>query len=240
MTFLTGLKAIQELKDKAAAESNRRDFIKYNWFSLKNGETARVRFLQEIDQDSPNYDEEAGLARVVIQHQAPGLDGWKRKLLCTNAEDDGSPCLPCEIRKAQGWEAFPKKKSMLYVNVLVNPGEDNEEVAVLSQSLFGNGVVTTLLEYAGDEDLGGSITDREWKISRTGEGKDTRYTAVGYPAKGFKTKASDYELFDLSDVVPDIEYDAQERYLSAVLKPRDENPDAQVEEKTADKDFLGW
>ena len=237
MTFLTGLKKIQELREKAEEQSSRKDFVKYNWFTLKPGESSRVRFLQEIDPESPSYDEAAGTARIVIQHQAPGAEGWKRKLVCTNPEDDGSPCLPCEIRKSQGWEAMPKKKSMIYLNLLADVGGDEEEVAVLGQSIFGNGIINTLLEHLSDEELGdGSITDREWKITRHGEGKDTKYIATAYPKKEFATKVSDYELFDLRDVVPDIEYDNQERYLAAVMPKKEEV----VEEKTADKDFLGW
>lgn len=240
MAFVSGLKAINALKEKAEADKKFSDRPKIPYFTLKDGESKRVRFLQEIDEESPHYNDEAGKALILLIHTGPGPEGWKRKAQCTDLEGDGQ-CFPCEQREAGNYQDWKKKKAFLYVNVLENPGTDAEQVTVLNQSLFGNGIAQTLVEYASDEEMGGSITDREWKITRQGESTDTRYTATAYPTKEFDKSAGDYELHDLTQAVADVPYEQQEKFYTFGGKSDDSaEVGGETPKKSADQDFLGW
>lgn len=231
MGIITGLKALNELKERTAESSRKRA----DFFRLKDGESMRVRFLQELDEESPHYDPDAGTAVIIPEHTGPGKEGWKRRAQCTIAE---GACYPCERRAAGEYEDWRKARHVMYINVLENPGTDEEKVSVLGQSVFGNGIIQTLVEYASDDEMGGAITDREWKISRQGERTDTRHTATAYPAKEFDTPAGKYELFDLTEVVAHVPYENQERFYTSGLHLEEE--DEEVKPKRESKDFLGW
>lgn len=242
MAFIKGIKAIQELKAKAEAEkAERSDRQKTDFFKLKSGESIKVRFLQEVDEDSPNYDPELDTALIVMEHQAPGPDGWKRRAQCTI--DEGH-CYPCERRAAGEAKDWKRAKSIMYINVLEEPGTDKERVTVLGQSVFGNGIIQTLIEYAGDEEMGGSITDREWKIKREGENTESKHHATAYPAKEFDVKPIEYKdkMFDLTKIVPQVPYERQEAYYNSLNTARREGDagDEKRPERKRDGDYLGW
>lgn len=241
MAFVQGIKAIKELREKAEREKaarGDRDRPKTTFFKLEDGESRRVRFLQELDEESPNYNAEAGLALIMIEHQGPGPDGWKRRAQCTLEEGQ---CYPCEQRAAGDYENWRKPKSVMYLNVLENPGSDDEKVSVLSQAVFGQGIIQTLIEYASDEEMGGSITDREWKITRNGEGTESKHIATAYPTKEFDKPVTDYELFDLTQTVAKVPYERQEAFYTSNGKRADgDNNGKGKGDKPKDNDFLGW
>jgi len=37
---------------------------KYRWLKLADGQAVKIRFLEELDEDSANYSEDRGLAMV--------------------------------------------------------------------------------------------------------------------------------------------------------------------------------
>lgn len=214
-----------EVQRKKEAQDN-----KATWFALKDGQSAKVRFLQELDGDSPNYSEKNDLGFIAVEHVGPGTDGWRRKALCTADEGD---CFPCEQRRLD-WENWKKASSRLYINVLVNPGEDDEFVAILSQGTSSKAVTPTLIEYAGET---GSISDRVWKITRNGEKTDTSYTIVAFDKKEFDKGVEEYELFDLDKAVRHVPYDEQEAFF--VVAPAGGKDERPTEEK-AKADFTTW
>lgn len=239
MAFVKGMKAIAELKEKAEKEkASRSDRVKIDFFKLDDGESRRVRFLQEIDEDSPNYNPEMDVAVIMLEHQGPGPDGWKRRGQCTI--DEGR-CFPCEQRAAGNTDYRPAK-SVMYLNVLEKPGTEEERVTVLSQAVFGNGIIQTLLEYAGDEEMGGSITDREWKVSRNGQGKDSKHTATAYPSKEWETPVTDYKdkMFDLTKAVVKPAYENQEAFYNSLGRKDGEEGRSEGRRKDAKDDMLGW
>ena len=197
------------------------------WFGLKDGESKKVRFLQELDADSPNYSEKNDLGFIAVEHVGPGSDGWRRKALCTADEGD---CYPCEQRRVD-WENWKKASSRLYINVVENPGED-ETVSILSQGTSAKSITPTLIEYAGET---GSITDRVWKITRNGTGTDTSYTIVAFDKKEFDKSVEDYELADLDKAVRHVPYDEQEAFYGASQPAeRSDTPEAKK------GDFASW
>lgn len=225
------VKGLGKIKDYNAEVQRKREAAdnKVVWFSLDDGKSAKVRFLQELDGDSPNYSEKNDLGFIAVEHVGPGDNGWRRKALCTADEGD---CFPCEQRRLD-WENWKKASSRLYINVLVNPETDEEFVAVLSQGTSAKAITPTLIEYAGET---GSITDRVWKITRNGLKTETSYTPVAFDKKEFEKSVEDYELFDLDRCVRHVPYDEQEAFFvpsesAATAKP--------VEEKAQD-DFTKW
>jgi len=203
MSIVKGLSNINKRveQDNAPRESG----PKINWLKLKDGETVGLRFLQELDESSPNYNEKAGLGFLAIEHQAGG--NFLRRALCTM--DEEGRCFGCEQHN-RDFKAGWRQKSRLYVNVLVLREGAEPEVAVLAQGNGPKSVTGWLLEYAGDA---GTITGQRFKYKRTGSGqKDTSYTLT--PGKFDDTvyDVTQHELFDLDTAVRDIPYEQQEAY----------------------------
>ena len=65
MTVVKGLKNINALVEKPKTESSG---IKVRWVKLADGQSAKIRFVNELDSDSAHYNEGRGLAVVVSEH----------------------------------------------------------------------------------------------------------------------------------------------------------------------------
>jgi len=78
MSIIKGLKNIEAVLDKTKVENSG---AKVNWLKLDDGESVQIRFVSELDADSPNYDEKRGLAIVISEHTNP--EDYKRKAACT-------------------------------------------------------------------------------------------------------------------------------------------------------------
>lgn len=159
MGFVTGLAGIREQQAKQPQNEDFADRPKAEWVSLKDGESVKVTPLQEIDEGSPNYNADMGLAIFSLQHSNP--DNWKKNAECTVDEGD---CYGC----AQGW----RQKTVFYINVLVEEKGRKPYVGILSRGLGKGSVAQSLLNMAADEDYNNSITDKTFKFARTGSTKD--------------------------------------------------------------------
>lgn len=177
---------------------------KTDWVKLKDGDSIRVVFLQEFDEDSENYSSKNGLLALHTQHQAG--TNWRNTAQCT-IETEGA-CYACERNREeprQGWA----QKQRLYVNVLVDDGENKPYVAVLSQSTSAQSITPSLLEQATEL---GTITDKWFKITRRGTEKDTSYILTPLRAHDENVEGYADDLFDLDTVVPNPSYDQQEAH----------------------------
>jgi hypothetical protein len=221
----------EEVARKRAAADD--DGKKAVWFKLADGESKKVRFLQELDGDSPNYSEKNDLGFVAVEHTGPGADGWKRRALCT--ADEGE-CYPCQKRR-EDWENWKKPGTRLYINAVVNPGEDDEEVVIIAQGTSAKSITPNLLDYAGET---GSITDRVWKIKRDGTGTDTSYTASAFDKKEFDKSVEDYELHDLNKAVRNVPYEDQQAYFEPAGSSRSEGESTEKPKASSDGDFSTW
>lgn len=186
------------------------DRIKVPFFKLADGKATKVRFLQEFDTESPNYNEQAGLGFLAVEHQSP--KDFKKRAMCT--ADEGE-CYGCE-QYSSGVKEF-RPKSKLYINVLVDTVDDDgmpvKKVQVLSQGNGGKSVTPALLEAAGEF---GSVTNRQFKIKRTGAGvSDTSYTLTPLDKDDDKYDVTQHEMFDLEKVVYNIPYADQKAYYDA-------------------------
>jgi hypothetical protein len=208
MGIVTGLNAI----NKAIEQPNyTNDGPKGRWLKVNDGQSLKVRFLQEIDPDSPTYNNEAGLGIVAIEHQNP--KDYKRKAVCT-IEDEGQ-CYGCEEYRRDpksGWKSKPR----FYINVLVNDGKEEPFVAIMSQGIGPKSATAEISQYAAET---GSITNLDWKLKRSGTATDTNYSIIPLPtANASAIDMSKYELFDLKTVaVRTVPYTDQENFYKGIV-----------------------
>jgi len=204
-SLITGLAAIQEQIDKQNRDFDS-DAPKARWLKLKGGDSAKVLFLQEFDEGSPNYNPEMGTVLLAVEHNNPGPNMYTRKALCT--KDEGA-CVGCEMNKAnpkKGWN----QKMRLYANALVNDGKNEPYVAIVSQGLGGKSITPALAQMAVDY---GGITKTLFRITRTGsEMSNTSYTII--PLVGADLPDTDgLELYDLKEVATrKIDYEKQAEF----------------------------
>ena len=212
MGMVTGLAAMNKQME---SKSSGGDGQKGRWLQLKDGQSVKIRFLQEIDPDSKNYLEKAGVAFIAVEHTNP--KDYKRKALCT-VEDQGR-CFGCEQHRRDpkaGW----KGKSRFYANVLVDDGAEAPYVAIFSQGAGPKSATPEIINYAGET---GSITNLNWKLKRTGTGTDTNYSIIPLPtADAAAIDLDKYELFDLQKTaVRDVQYDEQENFYMGITSEAD-------------------
>ena len=207
MGIVTGLAAMNKQMEQ---KSQTGDSQKGRWLQLKDGQSLKIRFMQEIDADSKSYVEKAGLAFIAVEHTNP--KDYKRKALCT-IEDQGR-CFGCEQHRRDpkaGW----KGKSRFYANVLVDDGTEDPYVAIFSQGAGPKSATPEIINYAGET---GSISNLNWKLKRTGTSTDTNYSIIPLPtADAAAIDFDKYELFDLSKTaVRDVAYDEQESFYLGI------------------------
>jgi hypothetical protein len=204
MGIVKGLKGLNQVMDKP--QVNGGEGSKARWVKLEDGESVKVRFLQELDPDSPNYNEKLGLGFIAVEHTNP--KDYRRKALCSM--DDQGKCFGCEQHR-KDYKAGWKGRSRLYINVLVDNGKDDPFVAILSQGSSGKTITPTLIEYAGEM---GSITNLMWRIKRTGTKTDTSYTIIPLQKDEAPFDHSSLELYKLEDsAVRDLPYTDQEAFF---------------------------
>jgi hypothetical protein len=211
-SVITGLAKIKEELAKRPSSGDFEEKDPARWVSLKDGDSFKVTFLNEIDEGSPNYDANRGVAVLSTQHANP--ENWRKTAACTANEGD---CYGC----ANSW----RQKYVLYFNALVDDGKEAPYVAIFSRALGKGSIAQALVDMASDEDFDHSVTDKTFKLSRTGKTKDdTTYTLSPLPkksvykevvdAKNNKVDLKDAELFDLPKYIFTVSPERQEAYYN--------------------------
>ena len=221
MGLVKGLSALTATIDKASTTNS--DSPKGRWLKLNDGQSVKIRFMQELDPDSPTYLEKAGLGFIAVEHTNPR--DYRRKALCSL--DDQGRCFGCEMHRRDpkaGW----KGKSRLYINILVDDGEEEPYVAIFSQGAGPKSATPEIIQYAGET---GSISNVTWRLKRTGEKTDTNYSIIPLPTADSKPiDLEKYELFDLEKAaVRDVPYNEQEAFYMGDSSSQDTNSSSNVE-----------
>jgi len=204
MGIVRGLNALNQQMEKSEYSG---DGQKGTWLKINDGQSVKIRFMQEIDPNSPNYNEKAGTAFIAVEHTNP--DHYQRKALCS-IEDQGR-CFGCEMHRRDPKAKWGGKKRF-YANVIVDDGSKDPYVAILSQGLGPKAITESVIAWAGET---GSITNTNWKVKRTGSGAtDTSYSAIPLPTASVEPIDFDkYEMFDLEKTaVRDVPYAEQEAF----------------------------
>jgi hypothetical protein len=201
MSITRGLKDINALLDKPKYESGGE---KVRWLKLADGQSAKIRFIEELDEDSSSYSEARGLAVVVKEHTNP--KDYKRKALDT-MDSEGRDWAEEMSRKdpKAGWKA----RLRFYCNVLVDDGLEPPYVAVWSQGIGKQSAFNNLREYALET---GSISNMSWKIKRNGQGTETSYTLIPTSPDSEPFDWSGHTPFNLEKVVRHVPYAEQESF----------------------------
>ena len=199
MSAIKGLKNLNALLEKPKYEGT-----KVRWLKLADGQSATIRFVEELDADSPYFDANRGEACVFAEHTNP--KDYKRKAACT-MESLGR-CFGCEMARKEpksGWRA----RLRFYTNVLVNDGTEDPYIAVWSQGISKQSAFNTIREYALET---GSISNLEWKLKRNGQGTETNYTLIPSKPDSEPFKWDGFEYFNLEKVVREVPYPEQEAF----------------------------
>jgi hypothetical protein len=224
MGYLDGLASVKERLDSKANSGDFEDRIKATWLTVQPNTSVKITPLQELDEGSPNYSKKMGKARFVLLHSHP--DDFKKTAPCTI--DEGA-CYGCE----QGWY----QKVSLYINVLVDDGVNKPYVAIWSRGLGKQGVARQLYNIASDEDFGYSVTDKSFKLSRTGKGNDSAYDLAQLPKTLVKdVEAFADEIFDIDKALFKVTYDRQEAYFEGEGGKADK-PKAEVSDDSVNADW---
>lgn len=255
---LRGLAAYRARKEEAERRAAERARPKVLKFALeKDGDSAVVRFAQEMDFDAKHAGEAIGY--VNVEHVNPDqVNGWKNRGNCTK-ESQGA-CYPDELvadetvdwNDRKGW----KQKEMFRINVIAGEprevtfkntrGNDSTKayatdvdqktgdgtVYLLEQGTF-NGIYDALAEMATDDE---TITEHYYKIKRKGsEWNNTSYIVTkGKEIPKDAKDLSEFELYDIDEQVPEIPYAQQKAfYWNGV-----ERPDV-VSPVSEDKELVG-
>jgi hypothetical protein len=207
MGIVKGLAAMNKAMDRPTSSDSG---TKGRWLQVKDGQSVKIRFLQEIDPDSTNYNDKAGCGFIAIEHTNP--KDYRRKALCT-IEDLGQ-CFGCEQHRRDlkaGWKGRPR----FYINVLVDDGTEAPYVAIFSQGTGAKSATPEISQYAVET---GSISNLTWKLKRTGEKTDTNYSIIPLPTA--EVKPIDFESLELFDLektaVRNVVYAEQEGFYMGV------------------------
>lgn len=200
MSVIKGLAAIQQEIAKRPQGGDFEDRPQARYVAVKDGQSVKMIVLQEIDEDSPNFNKDLGTAIFVLMHTNP--DNWRKSAKCT--ADEGE-CFGCK----KGW----KQKILLFVNVLIDDGKEEPYVAIFNKGLGKGSVAQSLINMAADEDFDNSVSDKTFKFARTGEKTKTQYSLDALP-KPHTKNLSDYadKLFDLEKYVFTVKPEKQEAY----------------------------
>lgn len=201
MGIVRGIKAIQE----ATAPRESVEYVKATWLKLKDGDDVTLRFVNELDADSPSYDVGRGLAVVVDEHQPPGPEGFKRHALCT-MESQGK-CWACEqVAVDKKW----RSKQKFYINVLIDDGKNDPYVALWAMGTYRNDKFTMIKDHFVENN---SISNLSWRLKRTGVGvENTSYTFYPKQVDTKPFKWPEIEPFDIEAVLRDVPYAEQARF----------------------------
>jgi hypothetical protein len=208
MSVIKGLKNINALLDKPKYDE---DSPRVRWLKLADGQAVKIRFIEELDEDSANYAEDRGLALVVKEHTNP--KDYKRKAVDT-MDTEGRDWAEEMHRKdpKAGWRA----RLRFYCNVLVDDGIEEPYVAIWSMGVSKQSAFNTIREYALET---GSISNLTWKLKRNGQGTETSYTLIPSAPDAEPFAWAEVKPYPLESALKKIPYAEQEAFYLGFDSP---------------------
>ena len=208
MGVIKGLQNINDLLDKPKYDESK---PRVKWLKLADGQAAKIRFVEELDEDSPNYSADRGLALVVKEHTNP--KDYRRKAVDT-MDTEGRDWAEEMHRKdpKAGWRA----RLRFYCNVLIDDGVEEPYVAIWSMGVGKQSPFNTVREYALET---GSISNLTWKVKRNGVGTETSYTLIPGAPDTEPFDWGSHEPFPLESALSKIPYAEQEAFYLGFDSP---------------------
>ena len=208
--------SLKTLKDLEKNIPNKSGGSVKKFFSISSGETFKIRFRQELTEDSKYYDEEAGTAITVPVVTSP--INWKWRAASTSGlEKYNYRCWASEqISKDTRWRPKPH----LIINVAVETEPGTWEPRIIDTTFNQRHIGLILIEYAKEF---GTITDRYYKYSRTGSGaQDTNYTLIPLDQSPMPDNIKSLPMHDLNNVYMTLPYEKQEAFFTTGELSKDE------------------
>lgn len=208
MGIITGLKNIEAAMERPTSSGSG---PKVRWLKLEDGQSLKIRFVNEIDEDSKLYNEDRGLAIVVKEHTNP--KDYRRKAVDT-MEEEGRDWAEEMHRKdpKAGW----KGRLRFYINVLVDDGMEDSYVAVWSMGVMKSPTFDTIREYAMESE---GISNMTWKLKRSGKGTETTYILIPGERDSEPFNWSKHEAFPLENAIRKVPYAEQEGFYLGFDNP---------------------
>lgn len=237
------LKALkQELDTQAAARAEREangggSFQKAvrDYELLKESSSIKFRLMQELDTDAEFYDADRGIGLVTPIHQTPfGVKPF-RAARCTK-ESEGN-CYGCERyanrddENAKGW----RPQTTVYVNALAEV--DGEFKPFVFGQKARSALVEFLIEYSGETN---TVTDVVLKLTKSGVGKDTKYTVLQLRTKPEDFPIGDHPIFPVEQAIANIEYAKQPAFYGGAVASAEEGTTAPVKVAATTADDDAW
>jgi hypothetical protein len=201
MSVVKGLKNINALLDKPKYDS---DKPRVRWLKLADGQSVKIRFMEELDEDSANYSAERGLSLVVKEHTNP--KDYRRKAVDT-MDVEGRDWAEEMHRKdpKAGWNG----RLRFYCNVFVDDGIEEPYAAIWSMGVGKQSAFNTIRDYALET---GSISNLIFKLKRNGQGTETSYTLIPGSPDSEPHEWKDVKPYDLDVALSHVPYAEQEAY----------------------------
>ena len=175
---------------------------------LRDGDSFKIRFRQELTEDGAGHDDSRGAASVVQVVTSPV--NWKHKAMSTaDLESTGYRCWASEqIIKDRKWTPRPH----LLINVLAEIEPGKWEPRIIETTFNSRHIGNTIIEYA---ETYGTITDRCYKYSRQGSAAhDTQYNLIPLENSDETDEQKEIPMVDLDGIYKVIPYEQQESYYT--------------------------
>jgi hypothetical protein len=220
MGIIKGLKEMEKVLDKTPRSSDAQG-PRVRWLKLEDGQSVKVRFVNELDEDSPSYDADRGLAIIVKEHTNP--KDYRRKAVDT-MDTEGRDWAEEMHRKdpKAGWQG----RFRFYINVLVDDGIEEPYMAIWSQGVGKQSAFNTVKEYFLET---GSISNLNWKLKRQGTGTDTTYVLLPTAPDTEPFDWSSYEPIPLEMAVRNVPYAEQEAFYLGYDNPSSSSSATNIE-----------
>jgi len=205
MTFQT-IKSLKDIEKNIPQKSGGGGGAK-KFFNLQSGDTYKIRFRQELTEDSKNFDEEAGTGIIVPVVTSP--INWKWR--CASTAQSAEHGYRCWASEQIGQDGRWKPKPHLLINIAVEI-DGVWEPRILDTTFNQRHIGLILMEYAKEF---GSIVNQNFKYSRTGSGaQDTNYSLIPLGESEADASIADLQMHQLDNVYMTLGYDKQKQFLT--------------------------
>lgn len=205
---MSAIDTLAELQKRVKDASSGGGGNRKKFLTLKDTESKRIRFLQELVKDAENYTEARGVGKVVGVHKNPL--NFKRTVACVkNNEEFGYNCWACtQVELNNKYKA----QDHLIINIAVlQPDAETWEHMIVDQSFNQRHIGGTVVEYAAEY---GTIVDRTYKFGRQGSGlSNTNYSLIPVKEEKEPKEFADFEMVDCDSLYRRLGFDEQKEYL---------------------------
>lgn len=178
------------------------------FFTVASGESFKIRFRQELTEDSKYYDEKSGTGITVPVVTSPINWKWRAASTAQMSEFNYRCWATEQIAKDSKWRPKPH----LLINIAVETSPGTWEPRIIDTTFNQRHIGLILIEYAKEF---GTITDRYYKYSRTGSGQsDTNYTLIPLDQAPVPEAIINLPMHDLTNVYKTIPYAKQEQFFT--------------------------